>query len=117
MKRVSLRRKPRADTDKVTPELANDIYERDRRMCVAYQLDPGHSCRSRWDGTPHLPSEQLTIEHVKRTLGMSMRAESRAPFLVLLCGGANVGVPSKELRARLRQYLSDLYPDEWREAA
>jgi hypothetical protein len=97
------RTQPKADP--VTPELRLFVLERDG-ACVAAKLERGHSCRDMW-GVPHSPTDRrkLSLEHVKDQLRMGKRAPSDPSHLVTLCYGANVGVPSKELRAALRSYL------------
>lgn len=94
--------------DPVTPALREAVLRRDGR-CVAAILDRSHECRDQW-GTPHDPRAlgKLTLEHVKEALRMGKRAESDEAHLVALCYGANVGVPSKVLRAQLREYLAAL---------
>lgn len=92
--------------DPVTPALRDEVLRRDGG-CVVALIEPEHVCRDRW-GTPHAASDRskLTLEHVKDELRMGRRAPSDAAHLVALCYGANVGVPSKELRAALRSYLA-----------
>lgn len=97
-----------AKADPVTPEVRDAVLRRDGR-CVAAILEPmHHECRDMW-GTPHRPDSlwKLTLEHVKDELRAGKRAPSDPEHLVALCYGANVGVPSKELRAKLREYLRD----------
>ena len=83
------------------------ILTRDRE-CLAYKFDKQHVCRDKW-GTEHWPSDQerLTIEHVKHDLGMGIKANDDAESMVAMCWAANVGVPSKVLRAFCREYLTN----------
>lgn len=94
-----------AKADPVIPEVRAFVMARDRG-CVAAKMDPAHVCRDMY-GKPHAYTElaRLTLEHVKDQLRMGKRAPSDPAHLVALCYGANVGVPSKELRAALRSYL------------
>lgn len=103
-------RKPKADP--VTPELREAVFRRDG-MCVAAKLDPQHVCRDAW-GTPHDPRAlaRLSLEHIKPHLMAGRRGPSTAEWTVALCMGANVGVPSKELRAALREYLRTVQEPE-----
>ena len=91
--------------DPVTPELREQILERDG-WCVLAKIDPDHQCRDAW-GVPHHPADRskLTLEHVKDQLRMGLRAPSDPAHLIALCGGANVAVPSKADREAFRQYL------------
>lgn len=95
---------PRRDEDKVTPELANYILDRDR-LCVAAQLDPHHHCRDRW-GTYHSPDTRgkLQIAHVKDHARMGARAEPDRWHLVAECADANYNWSSPN-RDRERMYI------------
>lgn len=97
-----------AKADPVTPALREAVLRRDGR-CVAAILDRGHECRDAY-GMPHDSRAlgKLSLEHVKDQLRMGVRAPSDEAHLVALCYGANVGVPSKVLRAQLREYLAAL---------
>lgn len=110
LRRTPLRRsrpKPwfRAEEDKVSAEMRRAVLARDK-ACVLWIMDHGHSCRDRF-GVPHAPFDErrLTIEHVKDQIGMGVRAPSDMAHMVALCGGANVGVPSKAEREWMRDYL------------
>jgi len=99
--------------DPVTTEVRAFVLARDRG-CVAAKLDRQHECRDMW-GNPHAPGDlaRLTLEHVKDELRMGRRAPSDSAHLVALCYGANVGVPSKEVRTALRAYLRTIEaPDD-----
>ncbi len=74
--------------------------------CTLARLFFDHQCRDQW-GETHSPYDQrkLTIEHIKDELMMGRRAPSDVRHLVALCAGANFGVPSKEERAAMRDYL------------
>lgn len=105
----SFHKRPERSTrvvDPVTPEVRSAVLLRDG-ACVAWLLDRAHVCRDAY-GTPHDPRRLavLSIEHVKDELRMGKRAPSDLEHLVALCYGANVGVPSKELRVELRAYLA-----------
>lgn len=97
----------------VSPALHAEIVTRDGR-CFVSRLDPQHVCRDRW-GLPHAATELhlLTVDHVKRHARMGVRAESIPARLVAMCWGANVGVPSREVREAERSYLAMLYPADW----
>ena len=99
-----IRRRPRRDP--VTPETRAAVLERDG-WCVLAKVDPDHQCRDVW-GYPHHPADKarLTVEHVKDQLRMGVRAPSDMAHLIALCGGANVGVPSKAEREAFRSYLA-----------
>lgn len=86
--------------------LRDAVLERDRR-CVLFDLDPDHVCRDRW-GQLHMPDARhlLTVEHVKSDLRMGRRAPDDMDHLVAMCWAGNVGVPSKEQRAKIRAYLA-----------
>lgn len=103
MKRTPMRR--RAQRDPVTADTRALVLARDGG-CVLAQADPGHQCRDAW-GTPHdyRDLRRLTLEHVKDSLRMGVRAPSDPSHLVALCAGANIGVPSKAQRAILREWL------------
>jgi len=96
--------------DPVTPELVAYLRTRDG-MCVLAKLEPSHQCRDQW-GTPHDPRAtwKLSVEHIKTELRLGRRAPSDRRHTVLLCHGANVGVPSKAQRALLREYLRTVEP-------
>lgn len=104
-----IRRKPRRDP--VSPELRAAILERDG-WCVLAKIDPEHQCRDIW-GYPHHPADKskLTIEHLKDSLRMGLRAPSDRAHLIALCGAANVGVPSKRDREAFRAYLARVEAD------
>ena len=104
-----IRRKPRKDP--VTPELRDLILDRDG-WCVLAKIDDTHQCRDTW-GVPHHPADRskLTLEHVKDSLRMGLRAPSDARHLVALCAGANTGVPSKAEREAFRAYLARVNED------
>ena len=93
---------------RVPPALRVAVMERDQR-CVLYQLDPEHVCRDRW-GQPHIASrtDLLTIEHVKRELRMSVRAENSMETMVAMCWSGNLGPPTKVQRALIREYLAEV---------
>ena len=99
--------------DPVTADVRREVLARDR-MCIAYRMDNEHRCRDQW-GDAHSPFdvERLTLEHVKEHLTLGRRAPSDPAHLVALCGGTNVGVPSKAMREAFRQYLATLYPAAW----
>lgn len=98
-------RASRAKPDPVTGAVRWAVMRRDGQ-CVLSRLDPTHECRDRW-GTPHPPTatRSLTVEHVKDELRMGQRAPSDLGHLVAMCYAGNVGVPSKEQRAAIREYL------------
>ena len=84
------------------------VLRRDGQCIIAkLHLEPGHICRNRW-GTAHAPTDlhQLTVEHVKDHLAMGKRAPSDPAHLVAMCWAGNVGVPSKAMRAAIREYLA-----------
>ena len=90
---------------KVTPELRAAVLGRDG-ACVLWKLNPSHICRDAW-GQTHLASAVwlLSLEHVKDQPRMGLRAPSDPAHMVAMCYGANLGVPSKEERAAIREYL------------
>ena len=82
------------------------IVQRDRQ-CFAHRIDPRHQCRDEW-GDPHSPYDlvKLTVEHINDGGAiMGKRAPDDPAHLVALCGDANVGGPSRELRWAARDYL------------
>jgi hypothetical protein len=91
--------------DPVTPEVRETVLLRDRE-CVLVKRDPLHVCRDQW-GNWHVPwhLDKLSLEHVKDDLRMGVRAPSDPAHLVAMCHAANVAVPSKEVRAWMREYL------------
>ena len=111
MKRTPIRR--RAKADPVTTDVRAAVMVRDRR-CFVTRLDPDHVCRDQW-GNPHESDRlaALTLDHVHDHAGGSKgkRAPSDVRHLVLMCYGANVGVPSRAVREAERAYLRDLYPE------
>jgi hypothetical protein len=118
VRKTPLRAKPRAQDDKVTPEVAAFVFARDR-VCIAYRYDHSHICRNRW-GRSHAPDDksQLTLDHVWRegvkvhyaSATMGDRAKSDPRHLVVACHAVNVGVPSADLRAKERDYLTEVAP-------
>lgn len=94
--------------DRVTSELRWSVFRRDGG-CVLARLEPGHVCRDQW-GAPHAPDDlwRLTLEHVKDEPRMGKRAPSDMAHMVALCWWANVGVPSKQARAAMRDYLASV---------
>ena len=105
MKRSPIRARPRPETDRVTAELYAYLMGRDRG-CVLHKLDPTHLCKDRWgySRSPYDPTA-LTVEHVHDALMMGKRAPSDRSHTLILCAGANIGVPSKAQREMLRAYL------------
>lgn len=99
--------------DPVPLRLHEAVLRRDG-ICFVARLDPVHLCRDRW-GQPHAARvlRLLTMDHVKEHPRLGRRAPSDLAHLVAMCWGANVGVPSKEVRAAERAYLAQLYPDIW----
>lgn len=91
--------------DLVTPEVREFVLRRDRQ-CILFRMDEGHRCRDRF-GNLHsaFNTDRLTLEHVKSELRMGRRAPSDPAHLVAMCHAGNVGVPSKEQRAAIREYL------------
>jgi len=94
--------------DRVTKADREYIFTRDGG-CVMARFDTQHVCRTVY-GEAHAPGDLrlLTIEHVKDDLRMGRRAPSDRRHMVALCGMANDQVPSKEARAILRLYLSEV---------
>lgn len=94
--------------DRVTSELRWAVFRRDGG-CFMVRLNPEHVCYDQW-GEPHAPNalDKLTLEHVKDHPRMGRRAPSDARHLVALCWTANVGVPSKQARAAMREYLASV---------
>src|SRR5689334_5176009 len=80
----------RAEEDKVSPELANYVFDRDR-ICLQYRCEPEHQCRDRF-GTAHRPDDRrfLRIAHVKEHARLGKRAEPRKDRLVAECDFANM---------------------------
>jgi hypothetical protein len=96
----------RKQADPVTPELIEALLARDLG-CVLSFLTEDHECRDRWGYAADWRDPlALTVEHVKSELRMGVRASSDLDHTVLLCFGANVGVPSKVERAAMRAYLA-----------
>ena len=91
--------------DPVTPEVAAFVFARDEG-CIAPRL--GGSAFDCWG--------RLTLEHVKRELRMSKRAESVPECLVTLCEGhtepgRKAGYQwntDKRNRAKVRDYLASV---------
>jgi hypothetical protein len=83
------------------------VYERDNH-CFLLRVDRYHECRDQW-GTPHAPDDwaKLTVDHVKPAIGWQKRVHDRR-WMVPMCHSANVGVPSKEVRAAERAYLAEV---------
>jgi hypothetical protein len=95
--------------DRVTPELREAVFARDKR-CILARLDDQHVCRDQW-GQPHMPTATrfLTLEHVHDGYGlMGVRAPSDLRHLVAMCSAGNVGVPTKEQRQAIRAYLEEV---------
>lgn len=106
-------RRRRDPDERVSPEERRHVLLRDGQ-CFAYRVDGTHVCRDRW-ARSHSPFalDMLTIEHVKRDLRAGDRALSKRWFMVALCDAENLRPPSATLRQKMRDYLSDLYPDQW----
>jgi hypothetical protein len=87
VKRTALRAKPRAEDDKVTPEVYGHVMRRDGG-CMAPSLDPrAGQCRDRW-GSPASPSDirALTLQHVWLDYSVkAKRAPSHPENLLVLC--------------------------------
>lgn len=95
----------RRKTDPVTPDLREALLARDMGCVLAF-LQEGHVCRNQWgDVIDWRDRDGLTVEHVKSQLQMGRRAPSDLAHTVILCAGANIGVPSKEQRNLIRAYL------------
>lgn len=110
LRRVPLRRsrpKPwfRAEEDKVTPEVREQVLRRDG-MCVAAMMSGGHQCRDRF-GMPHAATDtrRLTLDHVHDAATTGKRAPSDPAHLVALCGDANNNGWASAHRAEERAYL------------
>jgi len=105
---------PRAWTISGKPANVGDVrqvvFRRDRG-CLAAQADRGHGCRDQWGGW-HGPHDwrKLTIEHVPGVHGPEDTRRNDPDHCVALCFGANVGIPSKELRAFCRSSLLKAHP-------
>ena len=99
--------------DPVSPQVHAEVIVRDRGCVLAGRI-PNHVCRTVFgDMHPWNDVEKLTLEHVKSELAMGKRAPSKVQYLVLLDGFTNNKPPSKEERAVMRAYLSDMYPEAW----
>jgi len=74
-------------------------------------MDKSHGCTDTW-GRQHLSSDRtkLTLEHVPAVHGPEDGRHDDPEHVVALCWGANVGIPSKELRAFCRSVLLRFYP-------
>lgn len=96
----------RTKADPVTGAVRWAVIHRDGG-CVLAQLVEGHVCRDQW-GEAHdsYDRRKLTLEHVKDALMMGRRAPSDLSHLVAMCAGSNIGVPSKDERAAIREYLA-----------
>ena len=93
--------------DPVTPELVAHLWARDGG-CVLAQVSPDHRCRDIWGNPiPWNDRRGTTVEHVKSQPRLGRRAPSDPGHTVLLCGGSNVGVPSKAERALLRAWIAE----------
>lgn len=95
----------RTKPDPVTAAVRWAVMHRDG-ACILSTLDRDHVCRDKW-GEMHPPTDtrRLTVEHVKSELRMGKRAPSDLGHLVAMCHAGNVGVPSKEQRQAIREYL------------
>jgi hypothetical protein len=92
MKRVPLRRHPKADP--VTAELRLLVLTRDKGcVAVAFGEDPA-SCQGR-----------LTLDHVKDQPRMGKRAPSDPAHLVVVCEQHHLGGWATAHRPELRAYL------------
>lgn len=92
----------------MTPEEQRErefVMSRDGE-CVLAKRDSSHVCHRM--GFPHPASSVrlLTVEHVKDAPMMGRRAPSDRQHMVAMCFDANVAVPSREVRAWLREYLA-----------
>lgn len=98
MKRTPLRRKPRAATDKVSPELHRAVLARDDG-CVARIIDP--------DSGP-CTDGRLTLDHVKDAPRMGVRAPSDMQHLVVVCYTHHIWTGwATSHRKELRDYLAE----------
>jgi hypothetical protein len=119
VKRTALRSKPRAEDDKVTPEVYEHVMRRDGG-CMAPVLDRHvDQCRDQW-GSPssqHDP-RALTLQHIWLDYSVkAKRAPSKPENLLVLCYGHHEGTgpthgavwaTSEENLDRQRAYLKDL---------
>ena len=114
MKRSPLVRKRRLyrvwhrdEADKVTPELMEALWRRDKG-CVLYQIEPGHECKDRWNN-PHAYDRRdlITPEHFWEDYAVKgKRAPSDLAHTVLLCASVNIGAPSKARREAFRDWVA-----------
>ena len=87
----------------IDPDVAEEVYDRDRRTCLAFRLDGTHRCFGR-----------MTLAHVPE-LGknaLNKKPPSDKYHLVVECFGANSGglQPWSEMHRDLeRAWLADFY--------
>jgi hypothetical protein len=116
IRRTPLRaRKPwhqwvRPEEDKVSPELAAYIFDRDV-ICLQFRYEPDHQCRERFLGLAHKPDDRryLRIAHVKADARTGKRAEPDKYHLVAECDEANNKWSSAN-RQTERDYLALVEP-------
>lgn len=112
--------KPRADDDKVTPELHAFILARDGRcMAPTLDLELKSECADQYgnalvNGTYHA-LQRMHLDHVPlpNEVAMSGRAKSIKERLVVICPKHHLfgWATSKRGRTFERDYLKSLYPD------
>jgi hypothetical protein len=69
----------------VTPATHRYVLDRDR-YCIAALLDGSHVCRDQW-GARQLPTERLTVEHVREDAGGARYDDPE--HLVAMCHSGN----------------------------
>jgi hypothetical protein len=99
----------RPEEDKVTPDLAAYIFNRDG-ICLQARYEPEHRCRTRF-GDEHAPDDRryLRIAHVKADARAGKRAEPQKDRLVAECDLANERWSSSH-RDIERAYLAEKEP-------
>jgi hypothetical protein len=100
----------RPEQDKVPPDLAAYIFNRDG-ICLQARYEPDHRCRTRF-GDEHSPDDRryLRIAHVKADARAGKRAEPQRNRLVAECDLANERWSSSH-RQQERDYLALVEPE------
>jgi hypothetical protein len=97
----------RPDDDKITPELMEALWRRDKG-CVLFQIEPGHECHDKW-GNPHGPDRRdlITPEHFWEDYAVKgKRAPSDLAHTVLLCAFVIINAPSAVRREAFRDWVA-----------
>ena len=88
--------------------LRQQVFERDG-VCIGYLFDQTHICADLSGSHSPYCMNRCTLEHVKDSLRMGVRADSDLQHCVTVCLKLNTQPPTHEQREFFRDYLARLY--------